>query len=152
MQHLRNVLRSLCWGIYRYWMEKGTLETCYQPFPRSSLLYATQILARWFERFVGFFIILCCIGPLVEDLFDVISCYFPVDFTPVSLLVLFYCIKTRYFSLLMSQQQFPEKPLFRVLKNVYPLQQSLPRLCMLRLFHFAYDLWLTLVVLCSTFT
>ena len=91
-------------------------------------------------------------GPLVEDLFDVISCYFPVDFTPVSLLILFYCIKTWYFSLLMSQQQFPEKPLFRVSKSAYLLRQSLPRLSMLRLFILSFDLWLSLVVLCSTFT
>ncbi len=26
----------------------------------------------------------CCPDSLTEDLFDVISCYFPIDFTPVS--------------------------------------------------------------------
>lgn len=111
----KEILETFCWHLILYlW-----LFTAYSSVSQTVL-----------SKHTNFFPALA--DTLVDDLFDVISCYFPIDFTPVRYLLgsMYIIFQVSYFcfSPQMTPQQFLGSPWWPVLDTVWQVLQSLPRL------------------------
>lgn len=86
--------QTLCLGLYNRWMERGILVT--SSWPSRSLKTSSSGVMNsvrehtWATVSVRFYTGSCSLfpsaflGSFTEEMFEVTSCYFPIDFTPVS--------------------------------------------------------------------